>query len=117
MKITEIRNVRKEFDKLEETRARFSDMSGLWNAMRRTVKCMSWGAHAPKNFRNKALRFKVNGRKFVGHVYITVNGKDLFDVFFTTTKGTVKNLLTDVYVDEIVDAIDGMVERVEEYAR
>jgi hypothetical protein len=61
------------------------------------------------------LRFTVNGRHHRGHVYIVVNHSDLFDVYLTSNRGTVKEVLTDIYVDSLVDSIDAKIEYVPEY--
>ena len=71
----------------------------------------SWGSHAFKNYQNKFLRFKVNGYKHAGHVYIAVNGADLYDVYITTTRGTIVKEMKDIYFDDLVKRIDIEVER------
>jgi len=40
------------------------------------------GAENFKNFENKALIFKVNGHHFKDAVVITLNGSDLFDIYY-----------------------------------
>ena len=79
------------------------------------VTFWSWGAHAFKNYKNKVLRFKVNGHHHKGHVYVAVNGSDLYDVYLTTTHGNIVKEMKDIYFDEIQDRIDNAIERVEEY--
>lgn len=75
----------------------------------------SWGAHAFKNYQNKILRFKVNGHHHKGHVYVVVNGADLYDVYLTTTKGTIVRKMEDIYFDELQSRVDNAIERIEDY--
>jgi len=76
----------------------------------------SWGAHAFTNFANKVLRFKVNGHHHKGHVYIVVNGSDLYDVYLTTTRGNIVKEMKDIYFDELQTRIDNAIERIEQYS-
>jgi len=63
------------------------------------------------------VRFTVNGHHHKGHVYIFLNGSDLFDVFLTTSQGKIKNRTDEMglYFDQLVEWIDEMVERIPEY--
>jgi hypothetical protein len=70
----------------------------------------SWGARAFTNIEHKALRFYVNGRFHKGHVYISVNGKDLYDVVFTTSMGTIKKEMNDIFCEDLAEIIDNIVE-------
>ena len=76
----------------------------------------SWGATAFKNYQNKILRFKVNGHHHKGHVYIVVNGSDLYDVYLTTTRGNIVKEMKDIYFDELQTRIDNEIERIEQYS-
>lgn len=75
----------------------------------------SWGANGFKNIINKALFFKVQGHHHKGYVLITLNGADLYEVRLLTTKGNVKETITDLYFDQLFDAIDEKVERIPDY--
>lgn len=75
----------------------------------------SWGANGFKNMFNKALFFKVQGHYHKGYVLITLNAADLYDVRLYTTTGKVKDTLTDLFFDQLFDAIDEKVERIPEY--
>ena len=75
----------------------------------------SWGAHAFTNIKNKALRMKVEGHHHKGHVYISVNGMDLYDVHLTNLDGTLKEEITDIYFDDLFNTIDKKVEYISEY--
>lgn len=95
----------------------FNDMQALVSAIARTMKVMSWGAHAWTRMSNKLLRFKVQARRHKGHIYIGVNGSDLFDVFLTSTHGRVIKEFKDVYLEDLVTTIDNEIERIPEYTR
>jgi hypothetical protein len=81
---------------------------------------MSWG---PSNFtvdnqRNcRMFRMTVQGHHHQGHVYIFVNGMDLFDVYLTTSQGTIKDKTDDMglYFDQLIDWIDRKIERIPIY--
>ena len=71
---------------------------------------MSWGFNSPIAITN-GLRFKVQGFKFTGVVEVIYNaGMDLFEVHLSD--GRVE---ADVYADCLVDVIDGLVERTDNY--
>ena len=86
-----------------------------------TLKVMSWGAHnwqtrAFKGYDNVYyLRFTVNGRLFKGHIYIVLNGLDLYDIYYCTNRGTIKMVNTNIYFDQMTDVIDIKIEKVPEY--
>lgn len=84
----------------------------------------TWGATAftvDNKRRTRMLRFKVNGHHHKGHVYIFVNGMDLFDVYLTTLQGTIKEVSDSshggLYFDMLFDWIDERVEKVDDYVR
>ena len=68
----------------------------------------SWGFHLPQRHPdNKGLRFHVEGYKYKGVVDVVYNdARDLFEV--TLSDGT---CVGDVYLDCLVNVIDGLVER------
>lgn len=71
---------------------------------------MSWGFNSPIAITN-GLRFKVQGFKFTGTVEVIYNeGMDLFEVHLSD--GRVE---ADVYADCLVNVIDGLVERTDNY--
>lgn len=106
-----------KFDPRDHWCREFYSMKELHSVMARLNTVWSWGAHNYTNIENYAFRFKVQGHLFKGLVYITVNGADLFDIFYVTTKGIVKFYDKDVYVDDLIPTIDGRVERIKEYVR
>ena len=71
---------------------------------------LSWGFNSPNAIAN-GLRFKVQGFKFSGTVEVVYNeGMDLFEVHLSD--GRVE---ADVYADCLVDVIDVLVERTNDY--
>ena len=74
----------------------------------------SWGFNSPMAIPN-GLRFKVQGFKFRGVVEVVYNeSKDLFEVSFIK-RGKVVEVITDVYLDMLVDVIDNKVEKTADY--
>lgn len=78
-------------------------------------KFWSWGANDFKNLYNSGLLFKVQGHHHKGYVLITLNGADLYEVRLLSTNGIVKTTMTDLYFDQLFDAIDVKVERISAY--
>ena len=76
------------------------------------IVMFSWGFHRPMALPNdKGLRFYVNGFKYSGRVDVVYNdGRDLFEV--SLSNGTI---VEDVYLDSLVNIIDGLVERTDNY--
>ena len=72
----------------------------------------SWGFHRPKALPdNRGLVFKVDGFKYKGMVKVIYNvGADLFEIHLDD--GSIE---VDVYADQLVDIIDSMVERTDNY--
>lgn len=72
----------------------------------------SWGFHRPTALpNNRGLAFEVDGFLYKGRVEVVYNeGMDLFEVHLSD--GRVE---ADVYADCLVDVIDGMVERTDDY--
>ena len=73
----------------------------------------SWGFHRPTALPDdRGLSFFVDGFKYKGEVQVIYNeGVDLFEVVLTNTGERVE----DVYLDCLVNVIDGLVERVDNY--
>ena len=72
----------------------------------------SWGFNNPKRLpEDKGLAFEVDGFIYQGRVEVVYNeGTDLFEVHLSN--GTIE---TDVYADCLVQVIDGLVERTNNY--
>ena len=80
---------------------------------------MSWGVQRTKVVDNtsnpKMLRLTVNGHHHKGHVYIFVNGMDLYDVYLTSRQGKIKELVEGLYFDQLANWIDRKIERIDAY--
>lgn len=75
----------------------------------------SWGFHNPKAIDN-GLKFRVQGFLHTGWVEVLYNeGRDLFEVKTINNDGSIKQEVEDVYFDCLVNVIDGMIERCENY--
>ena len=79
---------------------------------RRLMVVFSWGFHRPTALPdNRGLAFQVEGFKYKGMVKIIYNvGADLFEIHLDD--GSIEE---DVYADQLVDIIDSMVERTDNY--
>ena len=73
----------------------------------------SWGPHNFKRLpEDQGLSFQVEGFKYQGKVVVMYNaGTDLFEVILTKTGEKVE----DVYLDNLVSVIDGLVEKTADY--
>ena len=72
----------------------------------------SWGFHRPTALPDdKGLSFMVDGFKYQGRVQVIYNeGADLFEVLLEYGR-----IEEGVYLDQLVNVIDGMVERCDNY--
>ena len=76
---------------------------------------LSWGFHRTVRIEN-GLKFQVNGFIHKGTVEVVYNeGLDLFEVRTLNSDGSIKQLEGEVYLDSLVNVIDGMVERTQNY--
>ena len=76
---------------------------------------LSWGFHRPVRIEN-GLKFQVNGFIHKGAVEVVyVEGTDLFEVRTLNADSSIKQKEGDVYLDCLVNVIDGMVERTPNY--
>lgn len=75
----------------------------------------SWGFNSPTRLSdNRGLAFKVQGFKYNGWVEVVYDeGLDTFSVILKKTGKVVE----DVYFDELVNVIDGLVERTDDYEK
>ena len=75
----------------------------------------SWGFHGAYAIKD-GLCFSVNGYIHQGEVEVKYDrGVDLFVVNTLNEDGSIKQQETDVYLDCLVNVIDGMVERTSNY--
>jgi hypothetical protein len=80
-------------------------------------KFWSWGPHNFVNVKDRGLRFNVNGHHHKGHVYLFVNGADLFDIYLTSTHGNIKEKIGDVYLDDLFEVLDKKIEYIDIYEK
>jgi len=99
-------------------------------AMTPTPVLWSWGASKFQTFKTDQVKgigedylgglvFYVRGHKHKGHVFVTLAGNDTYTITLGHLKrGNVKpkEQVKEVYFDEMVDIIDGLVERQDNYA-
>ncbi len=80
---------------------------------------MSWGYHQPSVYKEdgmEGLRFRVQGFKHTGYVAVLYNpGSDYFEVELQDDMGHAKTRVEDVCFTELVDKIDELVERTDNY--
>lgn len=78
----------------------------------RLMVVFSWGFHRPTALPdNRGLAFQVEGFKYTGTINVIYNeGTDLFEVHLEDGR-----IEEDVYLDQLVNIIDGMVERCDNY--
>jgi hypothetical protein len=77
---------------------------------------MSWGfRNAGIIVTDKAYRFTVSGHHHKGHVYIVLNGADLFDIYYTSNRGNIKKISKDIYIDDLINVLDKDIEYVKAY--
>ena len=75
----------------------------------------SWGFHSPIAIEN-GLRFSVQGYLHTGKVDVIYDeGYDLFTVRLINVDGSTKKVVEGVYIDGLVDTIDTLVERCDDY--
>ena len=77
------------------------------------IVVFSWGFHKPQRLPNDTgLSFMVEGFKYQGEVRVVYNeGTDLFDVELVY----INEIIDDVYLDCLVNVIDGLVEQTSDY--
>ena len=76
----------------------------------------SWGIYNARAIEN-GLAFYVQGYKHTGRVEVIYDeGWDLFNVRVINPDGSVKEQQEGIYVDGLVDCIDRLVEKTDDYA-
>lgn len=77
---------------------------------------LSWGFNSARAIEN-GLAFYVQGYKHTGRVEIMYDeGWDLFNVRTINRDGTTKDQQEGIYADGLVDCIDRLVEKTDDYA-
>lgn len=95
------------------------NVSDLFILLRKNIIIFrSWGSRGflvdNKND-TRMFRMTVSGHLHKGHVYIFLNGVDLFDVYLTSNRGTIKKIMHNLYFDMLADWIDTNVEKIPIY--
>ena len=78
---------------------------------------MTWGARNFTTFENKALFFNVSGHNHKGIVLITLSWDDTYKVTLLSTQWNVKEVIENVYCDDLAELIDVKVERIKDYVK
>lgn len=108
------KNILENLDKLKEGRElNHSEILEYLSA--HNSKFWSWGADKFTKMTDSTLRFKVNGHHHKGHVYIFLNFMDTFDIYLTTSKGIIQQVLNEVYIDELFNLLDEKIEKIPAY--
>ena len=90
----------------------------IWSILKtQLTTIMSWGIDLDSiKVVNLGIQFHVQGFKHTGYVKVVLNeGKDLFEVSLLSDNGECVKFLDEVYLDMLVDTIDQVVERTEDY--
>ena len=83
--------------------------------MSNLIVVWSWGFNNPVALPH-GLRFNVQGFLYAGNVEVIYNdGVDLFEVRTFNADGTIKDKVENVYIDCLVNVIDSMVEKTNDY--
>lgn len=99
----------------KEIACREWSMQELVSAMQRNMKCWSWGIRNYVNFHNQVLRFRVSGHHHKGYVFISLNFMNTFDIYFTNLQGEIKQDKKDIYMYQLIEVIDRVVEYIPDY--
>jgi hypothetical protein len=90
----------------------------IWSILKTQLTIiMSWGID-PGSIKvvDLGIQFHVQGFKHTGYVKVALNeGKDLFEISLLSDDGECVKFLDEVYLDMLVDTIDQVVERTEDY--
>ena len=91
----------------------------LHNQILRTgAIAMSWGFRNPLIIeKDRVYRFTVSGHHHKGHVYIVLDALDLFDIYYTSNRGTIKKVREGIYVDVLIDVLNKDIEYIDAYIR
>jgi hypothetical protein len=87
------------FSEVERNCRPFDDAAGLVNTIRRDVRVWSWGARNWTIQGGYILSFRVSARRWTGKVMITVNPRDLFDVYLIGSDAATRKFNRDKYTN------------------
>ena len=82
----------KEVINLDTAKCREMYIPDLFTLLQSDRRFLSWGAHnfiVDNTKQARMFRMLVQGNRHKGHVYIFLNGSDLFDVYINTNRGTI----------------------------
>lgn len=91
------------------------NITELFDAIKNSMKVWSWGAHTWVMKEDMWLRFKAEGHHHKGHVYIILAWNDTFTIIYTTLKGKIVDINTEIYIDMLIDTIDKRIEYINDY--
>jgi hypothetical protein len=63
----------------------------------------------PKNWKwmnDYCFRFSVDGKLHKGHVYLVMSRNDFFEIYLTTSHGTIKTSIPNVFMEHLLHVID-----------
>jgi hypothetical protein len=95
---------------------RFEGMREFVSTIGKTTKVWSWGAHNWTIMNKFVLRFTVQAHRHKGHIYIAVNSMDEFDIYLTTNRGNIVEVIEGIDLSSVIDVIDEKIERIPEYS-
>lgn len=76
----------------------------------------SWGVERRLNYKNIGLLLYVNARRHTGWILISLSFSDLFDVhLFELGSKEIKKSIKDLYFDQLREAIDNEIEKIDDY--
>lgn len=87
------------------------DVTDLFKNISKTATYMSWGVTLKQNYYDTHLMLKVNGFLWKEWVSISLNGNDTFIVCKVKSSGEIIELWEEVYIDELLQTIDKIVEK------
>lgn len=80
-------------------------------------RAATWGFRNATAYKNKVYRFTVSGHHHKGHVYIVLDWMDLFKVYYTSNRGLIKKIESEIYFDDLVERLDEAIEKIAIYQR
>ena len=101
---------------VKQVSCREVDANYILNILRSNISIFwSWGSNNLIDLNGKGLRLTVSGHHFKGHIYIVLNGADLFDIYYCSNHGTIKDVHENIYFDQLSEVIDNKIERIDDY--
>jgi hypothetical protein len=98
------------YESVSNKSVEFYSMNELASHMKRNVLCWCWGITQYANFKDKILSLSVNAMKHKGYVWISVNGLDLFDIHILSWEYELKEKISNIYLEDLIEVIDSKIE-------